>query len=67
MGFIIRRTKRLGDNTDLNVQYPGASMPRRVVHRLRHNSRRGGSFRILRGLSRRFRRPRLTNPAAYER
>jgi hypothetical protein len=58
MGLIFRRTKRLGDDTDLNVSKSGGSLSRRVGKRLRVNSRGGGSFRIMRGLSWRFGRRR---------
>jgi len=46
------------DDTDLNVSKSGASVSRRVSRRLRLNSRGGGSFRLLRGLSWRFGRRR---------
>ena len=58
MGLIFRRTKRLDDDTDLNVSKSGASLSRRVGRRLRLNSRGGGSFGIMRGLSWRFGRRR---------
>ena len=58
MGLIFRRTKRLDDDTDLNVSKSGASLSRRVGRRLPLNSRGGGSFRLLRGLSWRFGRRR---------
>ncbi|MGH3117523.1 MAG: hypothetical protein ACRDQD_21075 [Nocardioidaceae bacterium] len=57
MGLIFRRTKRVGD-TDVNVSNGGVSASRRVGHRLRLNSRGGGSFRLMRGLSWRFGRRR---------
>lgn len=57
MGLIFRRTKRIGD-TDVNVSKGGVSASRRIGKRLRVNSRGGGSFRIMRGLSWRFGRRR---------
>jgi len=58
MGLIWRRRVRLGRDTDANLSKSGASVSRRVGKRLRLNSRGGGSFRIMRGLSWRFGRRR---------
>lgn len=58
MSLIFRRTKRLDEDTDLNVSQHGGSLSRRIGRRLRINSRGGGSFRIMRGLAWRFGRRR---------
>ena len=57
MGLIFRRTKRIG-GTDINLTGRGVSASRRVGKRIRLNSRGGGSFRLMRGLSWRFGRRR---------
>lgn len=53
MGFVFRRSIRLGKRTRLNLSKRGASVSERFG-RLTLNSRGGGSFRILPGLSFRF-------------
>jgi hypothetical protein len=53
MGFTFRRSVGLGKGLRLNVSKGGASVSKRIG-RLTLNSRGGGSFRILRGLSFRF-------------
>jgi hypothetical protein len=57
MGFVFRRSVRLGRGTRLNLSSRGASVSQRIG-RLTLNSRGGGSFRILPGLSFRFGRRR---------
>ena len=57
MGFVFRRSVRLGDGTRLNLSNRGASLSKRIG-RLTVSSRGGGSIRILPGLSFRFGRPR---------
>jgi hypothetical protein len=51
MGLIFRRSKRLDEDTDLNVSKSSASLSRRVGRRLRINSRGGGSVRLFKGMS----------------
>ena len=57
MGFVFRRSVRLGDGTRLNLSNRGASLSKRIG-RLTVSSRGGGSIRILPGLSFRFGRRR---------
>jgi hypothetical protein len=57
MGLVFRKSVRLGSNTRLNLSKRGASVSERIG-RLTLNSRGGGSFRILPGLSFRFGRRR---------
>jgi hypothetical protein len=57
VGFVFRRSVRLGRGTRLNLSTRGASVSQRIG-RLTLNSRGGGSFRILPGLSFRFGRRR---------
>ena len=57
MGFVFRKSIRLGRSGRLNISKRGASVSERIG-RLTLNSRGGGSIRILPGLSFRFgRRP----------
>ncbi|MGN6743745.1 MAG: DUF4236 domain-containing protein [Amnibacterium sp.] len=53
MGFVFRRSIRLGKRGRLNLSSSGASVSERIG-RLTLNSRGGGSFRLMRGLSFRF-------------
>ena len=57
MGFVFRRSIRLGRTGRLNISKRGASISERIG-RLTLNSRGGGSIRILPGLSFRFGRRR---------
>ncbi len=57
MGFVFRRSIRLGRSGRLNISKRGASISERIG-RLTLNSRGGGSIRILPGLSFRFGRRR---------
>ena len=57
MGFVFRRSIRLGRSGRLNISKRGASVSERIG-RLTVNSRGGGSIRILPGLSFRFGRRR---------
>jgi hypothetical protein len=57
VGFRYRKRVRLGSSSWLNLSGRGASVSRRVG-RMTFNSRGGGSFRILPGLSFRFGRRR---------
>ncbi len=57
MGFVFRRSIRLGRSGRLNLSKRGASVSERIG-RLTLNSRGGGSIRILPGLSFRFGRRR---------
>jgi hypothetical protein len=57
MGFVFRKSFGLGRGTRLNLSKRGASVSQRLG-RLTVNSRGGGSFRILPGLSFRFGRRR---------
>ncbi len=50
MGIQYRRRVKLGRNETLNVSTHGASVSKRAG-RLTVNSRGGGSFRLLKGLS----------------
>ncbi|WP_284975306.1 DUF4236 domain-containing protein [Arthrobacter sp. efr-133-TYG-104] len=53
LGFVFRKRVRLGRGAALNLSKSGASVSKRVG-RMTLNSRDGGSFRILPGLSFRF-------------
>ena len=53
MGLVFRRSVRLGRGSRLNISERGASVSTRIG-RLTVNSRGGGSFRIMKGLSFRF-------------
>lgn len=57
MGFVFRKSFRLGRGTRLNLSNRGASLSQRIG-RLTLNSRGTGSVRILPGLSFRFGRRR---------
>jgi Protein of unknown function (DUF4236) len=57
MGLVFRRSFSLGKGARLNLSKRGASVSQRLG-RLTLNSRGGGSFRILPGLSFRFGRRR---------
>ena len=57
MGFVFRRSLRIGRGTRLNLSNRGASVSQRIG-RLTLNSRGGGSIRLLPGLSFRFGRRR---------
>ena len=57
MGFVVRRSLRLGRGSRLNLSNRGASISQRIG-RLTLNSRGGGSIRLLPGLSFRFGRRR---------
>jgi Protein of unknown function (DUF4236) len=57
MGFVFRRSLRLGRGSRLNLSNRGASISQRIG-RLTLNSRGGGSIRLLPGLSFRFGRRR---------
>jgi hypothetical protein len=51
VGLIWRKRVRVDHDTDANLSKSGASLSHRVGRRLRLNSRAGGSFRLLRGMS----------------
>jgi hypothetical protein len=53
MGFVFRKSVRVGRNTRVNLSKRGASVSERIG-RLTLNSRGTGSIRILPGLSFRF-------------
>lgn len=53
MGFVFRKSIRLGRGTRVNLSRRGASVSERIG-RVTLNSRGGGSIRILPGLSFRF-------------
>ena len=57
MGFVFRRSLRIGRGTRLNLSNRGASISQRIG-RLTLNSRGRGSIRLLPGLSFRFGRRR---------
>lgn len=53
MGFVFRRSNRIGRGTFLNLSNSGASVSRRVG-RINLSSRGRGSIRLFKGLSYRF-------------
>ena len=61
MGLILRRTKRLDNETDVNVTGRGVSLSRRIGRRLRVNSRGGGTFRLRPGSVVEIRQAPLSN------